>query len=568
MRRLVPLFCLSLVAGCAEAPAPRTAAPPSDIAPPSLVGSSIAGQYLAARHAHALSDTGAAADYYSKALERDPENVELLQRAFVLMAAEGRMDRATDLATRLLTYDGEAATAAFVLAVKAMKNGDPKAAERQLTPLPRRGVSSFMVPLLLGWTLAAQGKTSEALAALKPMRESNAFAVLHDFHAGLISDLAGRMDEAGRFYEGVRNNPSGLSLRAVRVLGSYYVRRGQADQASQLYRRYRDEHPDSPLLDAILAEARVAGGQRPINNPIEGMAEAFFGAAGSLRQAKSNDIALLLARLGLELQPDFALVKVLIGGVLEDMNRYDDANHVYVDIPKSDPLNWSMRIRMAENLNRLKRIDEAAALLEQLASEEPSRFDPLVSLGDVLRSDKRFAEAASAYERAIARIPKIESHHWGLYYARAIAYERTKQWPKAEADFLKALELEPEQPFVLNYLGYSWIEMGLHLERARAMIETAVRSRPTDGYIIDSLGWVLYRLGDYPGAVKNLERAVELRPDDPVINDHLGDAYWKVGRRLEARFQWERALVLKPEPDQVDGIRAKITSGLADTKKQ
>jgi Flp pilus assembly protein TadD len=210
----------------------------------------------------------------------------------------------------------------------------------------------------------------------------------------------------------------------------------------------------------------------------------------------------------------------------------------------------------------MERQDDAFRLLEQLAAAEPERIDALVQLGDLLRRDEHYAESKDAYTRAIARLGEPKREHWTLFYARGIAYERIEQWPAAEKDFLYALELEPEQPFVLNYLGYSWVDMGMHLDRAKAMLYRAVELRPDDGFIVDSLGWVHYRLGEYDAAVEQLERAVELEPGDPVINDHLGDAYWRVGRQREARYQWRRALTLEPEEDTVAGIEAKLRQGL------
>jgi Flp pilus assembly protein TadD len=198
-----------------------------------------------------------------------------------------------------------------------------------------------------------------------------------------------------------------------------------------------------------------------------------------------------------------------------------------------------------------------------MAGEKTSRPEALVNLADLLRSKKRFSESVEAYDAAIERIGTIGKRHWTLLYSRGIALERSSQWLRAEEDFITALRLKPDQPYVLNYLGYSWVDQGINLARAQKMIERAVELRPNDGYIVDSLGWVLYRLGDFPRAAKQLERAVELRPQDPTINDHLGDAYWRVGRAAEARFQWRRALSLDPEPDQVSTIRDKISNGLS-----
>ena len=220
-----------------------------------------------------------------------------------------------------------------------------------------------------------------------------------------------------------------------------------------------------------------------------------------------------------------------------------------------------MRLRIASNLDRLDRTEEALTRLAALANDQPDQAEALINMGDILRRHERFDEAVQAYDRAVARIPKLEKRHWRLLYSRGIALERSKKWARAEADLLKALEFDPDQPFVLNYLGYSWVEKGMHLERARDMIKTAVKLRPNDGYIVDSLGWVLYQGGEYEAAVRELERAVELRPEDPIINDHLGDALWRVGRQQEARFQWRRALGLDPEPDTVPTIENKLKQG-------
>jgi Flp pilus assembly protein TadD len=217
---------------------------------------------------------------------------------------------------------------------------------------------------------------------------------------------------------------------------------------------------------------------------------------------------------------------------------------------------------VATNLDSLDRGAEAIADLEAMTAERPTRPDPWVTLGDVQRGAQQWAAAAAAYDKAIELSDTPQARHWRLYYARGIAYERAQQWPRAESDFLKALELEPEQPYVLNYLGYSWVDQGINLSEALDMIESAVDQRPNDGFIVDSLGWAHYRLGDYREAVRHLERAVELEPDDPTINDHLGDALWQVGRAVEAEFQWRRALSLNPDEALAALIKAKLERGL------
>ena len=314
---------------------------------------------------------------------------------------------------------------------------------------------------------------------------------------------------------------------------------------------------------------RLANGlkaPKTVSNGTEGAAEALFNVAGTLTEENSTEIALVYGRLAIALRPDFPLAQMVVGRVLGTLRRPAEAIKVYDTVSRGSPLWWTARLRSAASLEALGKDDEAIAQLRDLSREQETRPDALVNLGDILRSKKRFAESVDAYDAAIKRIGQVDRHHWSLLYSRGISLERSKQWARAEEDFVAALELNPDQPYVLNYLGYSWVDQGINLDRAQKMIERAVELRPNDGYIVDSLGWVLYRLGRHPGAVKQLERAVELRPQDPTINDHLGDAYWMVGRHIEARFQWRRALSLDPEPEQIAAIRKKILNGMAKAK--
>jgi tetratricopeptide (TPR) repeat protein len=299
-----------------------------------------------------------------------------------------------------------------------------------------------------------------------------------------------------------------------------------------------------------------------VPDAVAGAAEAFFNISSSLVRENSADMALVFGWLAVDLNPNLGQGLLLIAGIYETLNRYDDAIRVYGMVGTNSPWRWNAQIREALVNDAAERTDKSVALLRAMIAEQPARAEAATSLGDVLRGRKRFIEAVEAYDTAIARSNPSEQRNWTLYYSRGIALERATLWQRAEADFLKALELSPEQPHVLNYLGYSWVEHGVNLDRARKMLERAVELRPNDGYIVDSLGWVLFRTGDFKGATERLEHAVELRPQDATINDHLGDAYWKVGRHAEARFQWSRALSLDPEPELVDSIKTKLARGL------
>jgi len=347
--------------------------------------------------------------------------------------------------------------------------------------------------------------------------------------------------------------------------GAFFERSGKPEDARTLYIRYLELNPDSQVSDPALE--RLDAGKTPadaVKEPGRGVAEALFDLASILQQERATDMALIYAQLSAKLDPSLSVANVLIGEIFESQQRFDAAVDAYAKVDESSPFFWSTRLRVAESLNDLDRTDEAIELLTEMGEERAERYDALSQLGDILRRRERFVEAVDAYTQAIDRIDTVEERHWSLFYTSGIAFHRADKWDDAEVSFERALELQPDQPYVLNYLGYSWIEMGRNTARAKRMIEKAVEQRPDDGYIVDSLGWVHYTIGDYEAAVIQLERAVELRPQDPTINDHLGDAYWKVGRYNEARFQWRRALSLDPEEDQISIIEEKIDRGLVE----
>jgi Flp pilus assembly protein TadD len=371
------------------------------------------------------------------------------------------------------------------------------------------------------------------------------------------------MDEAGALYERALGATKRPSLRLIVALGSFYQRTGKEDDARRLFTDFLEDSGNSVIAGAALADLD-AGKDLPrlVASATDGMAEALFNVASALYQENVTQTALVYGRLALYLKPDFPPNQLLVANILEVNRRREEAIAEYRRIEKDSPLSWNARLAVARNLDDLDRADQAVELLEAMAGERPKRTDALIALGDLHRAQEKYGQAVDAYDRAFARIENEAERNWGLFYARGIALERSKQWGRAEADFLRALELQPNQPYVLNYLGYSWVEQGINLDKAKKMLETATKLRRDDGYIIDSLGWALYRTGEYPDAVRHLERAVELRPHDTTINDHLGDAYWRVGRTHEARFQWRRALSLDPAPERVPEIEGKIERGL------
>jgi tetratricopeptide (TPR) repeat protein len=537
-------------------------APPTSAAASPEGGPVGFGDFLAGMHAQQARDYDAAANYLSSALANDPDDINLLQQSFIALTSGGRLDEAADIGRKLEAKQAGSDLVSLILALQEVKAGKPDAALTRLSALSTNGLNQFMVPLAGSWIRLEAGKLDEALTALAPLADVKGVQALYNLHVGLLNELGGRPDAAAGAYGKAVEDPSRLSFRVVEIIGNYRWRQNQGDQAKALYDKFRGVYPDNPLLPLLVKRDTSAAAKPVVGSARDGLAEAFFNLASILYQEDARDMALIYDRLALDLRPDFPAAQVLLGDLLAADRHYADAAAVYRSVDRTSPFGWQARLALADSLNRSERTEEAVSLLRTLSGERKESADAPMMLGDILRSAERFAEAADAYDEAIARIGELKPQHWSLLYYRGIAYERSKRWDRAEADFTKALEFEPDQPYVLNYLAYSWVDKGQNYDRALTMLNKAVEQKPEDGYIVDSLGWVYYRLGKYELAVEQLERAIELVPQDSVINDHLGDAYWRVGRRNEARFQWRRALNLNPEEDQIAPIQSKLESGL------
>ena len=542
--------------------------PPAFAAPTEqeLLHDNPAGNYLAARHAGTERDSAAAAAYYLNVLKADPKNPDLLGRAFLSVLTGGDIDQAGKLADRLLQVDRTDRIARLVVGVRALKQKDYSAARQNFAQSVRGPVTDLTATLLAAWALAGTGDTRASIDTMDKLSGPDWYSIFKDLHAGLILDLANNKKEAGKRYErAYKVDPT--AVRMVEAYGRYLARGGNKADALKVYGDFNKVLPDHPL---IVQEMKAVndGDKLPllVDSPQAGAAEALYGLGASIGRRGGEDLALIYLQLALYLEPSHAMALLSLADLYESLKKPDLAIKVYERVPASSPLSRNAEIQLAGDLDQLDRSDEAKKRLDHVIAEHPKDTEAILALGNIQRGRKEFAECADTYGKAIDTIAKPDKSNWVVFYFRGICYERSHQWPNAETDMKKALELFPEQPLVLNYLGYSWVDQGVHLDDGMDMIRRAVEQRPDDGYIVDSLGWAYFRTGNYDEAVKNLERAVELKPDDPTINDHLGDAYWRVGRTLEAHYQWSQAKDLNPDKEDLPKIEAKIKDGLPDDK--
>jgi tetratricopeptide (TPR) repeat protein len=531
------------------------------IAAPFEVGESPSGNYLAALVAGSERDTVAAATFFREALRSDPRNPNLIERAFVAAVSNGNMQDAFGLADRVLAHDPSNSLAHLALGVKAIKEKRFAAARAYFAKGGAGQQRDITATLLTAWSYAGGRDTRRALNLVAKLRGEN-FGVFRDYHAALIADAANDSQEASKrikaAYAADKN-----TLRLVDAYARFMVRHGDRDEALRAYEAFDQILPNHPIVAAGRADIKAGKPLEPlVKDAREGAAEVLYGLGAAGNQQGDELAAMIYLRLALYLTPQNSLAIITLGDIYERLKQNEQAIDVYEMVRENDPLRTTADIQTSQILEALGRPDDAAKILKRIVNENPRNEDALSALGNLHRAHKHYTEAIETYSRALAATGKPEKANWPIYYFRGISYEREKKWPEAEADLVQALALYPDQPLVLNYLGYSWVDQGMNLDEAFNMLRRAVELRPTDGYIVDSLGWANYKLGRNDEAVKELERAIDLKPSDPVINDHLGDAYWRAGRKLEAHFQWNHARDLDPEPEDKVKILRKIEHGL------
>jgi tetratricopeptide (TPR) repeat protein len=535
-----------------------------------VAAESVEGNYLAAVVAGAARDTDAAATYFREALRGDPLNAELMERGFVAFLANGSMPEAFKAAEQLIAREKNNGLAHLALGVRDLKLKQYVKARTHLVQGGRGRAADITATLLTAWSWAGTNDLAKATETIDRLKGENAFNVFRGYHAGLIALVAGKLDDAGTQLKGIYEQEK-TTLRVVDAYARFLSRRGDTDAALAAYAGFDAVAPRHPIVRDAMEQLKQGKTLDPMVSSVQqGAAEVLYGLGSAGNQQGDELAAMIYLRLALHLDPQHAMAMVTLGDILERLKQHERAIEVYNLVPKTSPVRASSEIQIGLSLEVLNRGEEAVKQLEQLIVEHPTDIDALVALGNVYRSRKKYPESADTYTKALAVLGEPTPRaNWTLLYFRGIAFERSKQWPKAEADFKRALELAPdsqarERAVVLNYLGYSWVDQGANLDEGFQMLKQAVDLRPRDGYIVDSLGWAYYRLARYDDAVRELEKAIDLKPSDPTINDHLGDAYWKVGRRLEAKFQWNHARDLSPEPEDLEKILKKIEFGMVE----
>ena len=557
MRRITLPLIAMLLSGCA---AQQT----SSVHTESDRNSQAFSTYLSARFAAGEHDLPQAARFYGQSLANDQGNPSLLALSFFYSTTSGDFDAAGKYAQAVIAATPDDRAARLALAVIGFKHKDYVDVRKQLSASAKGPFTALTLALFDAWAAAAEHDAAGMQKDLASLMEQKGAESMAAFHTALLQDYLNNAPAADAAYKKALSSTA-PTPRVLEAYGRFLERQGRSADAATLYQSHINEGGLASVTRSGLA--RIAAGQKPegmIRSPADGAAEALFGIAASLTDAQSAEVSILYLRMALYLRSDLGLAQVLLADRFETLRKYDSAIAIYRSIEPSSPY-WRMaQVQASLDLQRLGNNDDAIAGLKKLVAADPNDSESWVALGDTYRASEKFAESVDAYNHAEKIIGKPSRRDWPMFYARAMAKEKLKRLDESEADIQTALKLSPEQPELLNYLGYSWVDRGRNIPTALTMLEKARTLRPYDGYIVDSVGWAYYQLGRYDDAAKTLEAAVLLVPGDPTINDHLGDALWRAGRRIEARFQWNHALTFSDDDTDKAAIERKLKTGLSE----
>jgi tetratricopeptide (TPR) repeat protein len=515
---------------------------------------SVSGLFIAG--ATALDDgrAGDAARFFERATEIAPEEDKsyLREHTFTAAVMAGDIERAARAAPTATDAEGYQ-LGRLVVAVDDLARGEGQAAYDILKTEDLGPGYRVAADLVRPWAALAAGDSAAAIG--QPVAVDSAEQVIPALNQARVLEAAGHAQDAAAIYASLSDRAPGLSLFAL-AEGSNLERQGLRREALARYDAFLAQNPGDARVS--LARTRVASRRpaEPLPSIQAGAGSVLLLAAKQALEQRALETGIAYLQLSLRLDPNNGDALIMMGDYLSVAGNPAAARAAYDRVAGAAPEYLVAQARVIDSY--LNDHDQSAALdrAKALADRTPGMDDTQLLLAKVMQAGKDYKGSVDVLSRIIDRRGK--SAEWNLYFARAVNRSMADDWQGAEKDLLKARDLAPGQPDVLNFLGYSWADRGEHLDEALALLKTAAAKTPNDGNVIDSLGWAYFKVGDFENAVENLERAVVLEPAVAEINDHLGDVYAAVNRRLEARYQWERVLTLEADDEMKARVQAKI----------
>lgn len=521
------------------------------------------GAYLAARVAHLRQDLNVAADYYIKSVQLGADKPEIIGQTYVLLTSEGRIGEAAQYAKESLKKGDKSNFIYFVIMTDELQKNNYEQALAALNNIHDKVYKKSIIPLFSAWIYTAKGNKEQALKELTTLKKDKSLLSLYYMHSGMINDYFDDIPAAEvAFATVVKDENLELSYRSMQIISNFYIRAGKKDEAIALVKKYYDKNPQAKMMESLYQQVISADKNsiaKIMDTPQKGEAEAIFNV-GTVFRGYQADISQVFTALALYLNPQHDVALVSMADLLERNQRFGEAIKKYEQINPQSPIYFMGQLKIAGIYMDRQLHEQALSKLQALQKQYPNNYQVLFNLAEVYRITGQQEKAIELYKKALKNKPQSAENDWTVYYALGMAYEQNGEWNNAEEALQTALKISHRHPFVLNYLGYSWLEHNKNINEALFMIFEAYRQSPEDGHIMDSLGWALYRMGKYDDSVKILERAAEYLPANAIICDHLGDAYWQVGRKAEAKFQWKHALSLKEDSENLnkEAIKNKI----------
>ena len=564
LRYLLATLPLTVLCACATTPTPPApSTPPAPIAaaerPPAPEDASAYGLFLAGRAAMNKGHSDEATGYYAAAARAETGETFLTDRAFSAALLAGDIRKSASLAPTGPDADPAVMRlGVLVRGVEALAEGNGKQARDILRSTDVGYPHKVAVSLLTPWASASAGDSEGSIVRLVLPGEPIA-QYFGNLGQAKLFERAKRYDEAETDYKALIGQGDPGSLASLNY-GAMLERRHRWADALAVYNAALARSPDNDDLVAGRTRSIAQRGAPAMPTIRESAAEALIAPAASLMMQHQNDLALAYLRLALRLDPGRDEGWMLVGDILTSGGDAEGARDAYQKMKVGTDRYISARGKLAWGFQNAGDHEAALKLARETAAAAPHSQDAQVNLADLLRANEKYDESAKVLDAVIAG--EGDKVDWRLLYARALSLQQAGRWPDAERDLSAALKQRPDEPELLNFLAYSWIDRGERLNEALAMVQKAVQLNPQSGAMVDSLGWAYYRLGDFKSAVAKLEQAVVLEPADPDVNDHLGDAYWRVGRKTEAQYQWSRVLTLEPSAKLKASAEEKLKSGL------
>ena len=525
--------------------------------PMSYYGSILSGQI-----ANYNNDTAMSANFFNYANSINPKNNNVYNLALMSLVVSGKVQAAIEKVNFYQNnYDKEfndSIISNFLIFINKVKKNEINKALTHLNDKEDFLITEKMKPILKAWLSESIEQATESIEKYEYKSEGLALSNIYYHHLALLQSYHNKKKLAESTFE---KHLEAFDLDKIRTMFFYdsFLNKAENYKENKFIASFLEKYSNHSFALHLKNKNRLT---YQINSPRQGISETIYNLAQTLYSQGMFETSLALAQTSLYLDPNNHIVNYLISQNLDSLQKKKSAIAYLQKIPDESYISWNSILTAAELYVDLENYTIAENYLNKLEKKYKNKSEVLYKLGEINHIQKKYEKAIKYFSSAISKAKISDEKNWYLFYSRGMSYERSSKWDLAEKDFLHALKLNPNQPLTLNYLGYSWIDLGKNIEEAHKLIIKAVSLRPNDGYFVDSLGWAYYRMGEYKKAVLELEKAVGLVPNDPIINDHLGDAMWRAGYKYEAVYQWKRALLYKPDNELENQIKFKLKKGL------